>query len=78
MDRDIFNQRANSESQGLSYLFIIFISLWKNGFGKNLNFVFYALYRSKIIKFLKKIKRLKFKSDLDLDKLIINTFYSYK
>jgi hypothetical protein len=34
MERDIFNQRTDSESQGLSYLFIICISLWKNSFMK--------------------------------------------
>ena len=44
MERDIFNQRTDSESQGLSYLFIICISLWKNSFMKKLHF--YGVYRS--------------------------------
>jgi hypothetical protein len=36
MDRDIFNQRTDSESQALSYLFIICISPWKNSFMKKI------------------------------------------
>ena len=42
MKRDILNQRTDSESQGLSYLYTVCLSLWINRFLKKIKFIFMA------------------------------------